>query len=85
MNTNRTLTNNAPIVDLITYNPDTKVSKLKGVFMRIIQHFRKNPQYFNGYSDAQKNHILNMDDYSIIKLLIKKWKMHLEGQLTIGS
>ena len=47
MSTNRTLTNNAPIVDLITYNPDTKVSKLKGVFMRIIQHFRKNPQYFD--------------------------------------
>lgn len=74
----RTLINNAPIIDLMESNPDTKVSKLKGVFMRIIQHFRENPEYFDGYTEAQRNHLLKKDDYTLIKLLIRKWKFLLE-------
>lgn len=71
---NTTLIDNKWINDLLTYNPDTKVSKLKGVFYRLIQKFRNTPELFNGYSLRQRQHLMNMDDYTIIKLLIKKWK-----------
>ena len=74
----RTLINNKPITELMTANPDTPVRKLKGVFIRIIQHFRDNPEHFDGYNQKQRDFLLNMDDYKIILLLIKKWKQLVE-------
>jgi len=76
----QTLTNNKIWNDLLTSLPIGKYSKsrLEGIFYRLIEDFKNNPEEYDGYTSAQKSKLLLTPTGILIDILIKKYKLEYE-------